>query len=103
MAGAPLGNDNRARSKRWAAAIERAVEAWPNPPSDVDCSDLIKGLNAAAHAFVAKMLAEKDLGFFREFGDRIDGKAKQQIEATGEGGGPLVIEKITRTVHDPRT
>jgi hypothetical protein len=90
MAGAPLGNDNRARSKRWAAAIERAIGAWPNPSDDTDCSALIKGLNMAAHGFVAKMIAEKDLGFYREFGDRLDGKAKQQTELTGAEGEPLV-------------
>lgn len=102
MAGAPIGNDNRARSKRWAAAIERAVSAYPNAPSDVDCSDLIVGLNKAAHQFVNKMLAENDLGFFREFGDRLDGKAKQQTEVTGADDGPLRIEEVRRTVVDPR-
>lgn len=98
MAGAPLGNDNRARSKKWAAAIERAVESWPEPPSNVDCSALIIGLNTAAHAFVGKMLAEKDLGFFREFGDRLDGKAKQQTELTGADGEPVTIQTITRRI-----
>lgn len=102
MAGAPIGNDNRARSKRWAAAIERAVECWPNPPSGVDCSDLIKGLNKAAHGFVGKMLEERDIAFFREFGDRLDGKAKQQTELTGADDGPLRIEEVRRTVVDPR-
>lgn len=100
MAGAPLGNDNRARSKRWAAAIERAVEAWPNEPSSENCNALIKGLNQAAHAFVGKMLAEKDIAFFREFGDRLDGKAKQQTEITGEDGGPIGFTQITRRVVD---
>lgn len=102
MAGAPEGNQNRANAKRWSAAIERAVASWPSPPSDVDCSDLVKGLNKAAHAFVGKMLAENDLGFFREFGDRLDGKAKQQIEASGPDGAALVTRVELVPLSDNR-
>lgn len=98
MAGAPEGNQNRANGKKWAAAIERAIESWPNPPSDVDCSDLIKGLNAAGHSFVGKMFAERDLGFFREFGDRLEGKAKQLTEVSGPDGDSVQIAVIERRV-----
>ena len=80
MAGAPEGNKNRARAKLWSAAIERAIAALPGAPDDTDTSDLVKGLNRAAHAFVVKMLADNDLGFYREFGDRIDGKPKQSVD-----------------------
>lgn len=97
MAGAPLGNQNAVKGKRWEQAIVRAIEAWPNPPDNKNCAPLIVGLNAAAHAFVAKMYSEQDLGFFKEFGDRLDGKAHQSTELTGKDGGPVVIHA---SAHD---
>src|SRR5690348_13029646 len=89
---APLGNQNAAKSKRWAAAIERALERRvANKPTPEDTSDLIRGLDLAADEFVRLLFDSKDLGCFKELGDRLDGKPKQQIEASGEGGGPLLI------------
>lgn len=77
--GAPIGNTNAAKAKRWEAAIVRAVEAWPNQPNSEGCNPLMVGLNAAAHAFVAQMFEDKDIAFFKEFGDRLDGKSAQAI------------------------
>lgn len=100
MAGAPKGNENRARGKRWAAAIERAVDRYPEKASGEDRSDLMKGIDAAADAFVAKMMADKDLGFFREFGDRVDGKPAQAHELSGPDGEPISV--IERRVVGPK-
>ena len=80
--GAPIGNQNAAKSKRWEAAIERALAAWPDPPDSEGCTDFTRGINQAAHQFVGKMMREDDLGFYKEFGDRIDGKPKQSVDAT---------------------
>jgi hypothetical protein len=74
--GAPLGNQNAARGRRWAHAIERAVDAWPERAVSLEVN---KGIDAMAYAFVAKMVADQDLGFYREFGDRLDGKPAQAI------------------------
>ncbi len=41
-----------------------------------------------ARKLVSKAL-EGDTTALKEFGDRIDGKASQGIELTGEGGGPV--------------
>ena len=84
--GAPLGNQFAAKAKRWEAAIIRAVEAWPNKPDTTGCNALMIGLNEAAHAFVGKMMDEKDLGFFKEFGDRLEGKAAQGLEISNKEG-----------------
>ena len=40
----------------------------------------MRGINAAAHAFVRKMMEDGDIAFFREFGDRLDGKPMQSME-----------------------
>lgn len=93
--GAPIGNQNAAKAKRWTAAIERALERRATgQPRPTDVSALIAGFDLAADEFVAAMFADKDLGYFKEFGDRVDGKPKQQIEASGPDGGPM--ETVTR-------
>ena len=45
---APLGNQNAAKAKLWAAAIERVLSTYPSRPLDEDCSDIVKGLNKVA-------------------------------------------------------
>jgi len=83
--GAPFGNQNAAKAKRWTAAIERALErraTGKQPPEDR--SDLIKGLDAAADIFVAELFDKKDLGYFKEFGDRAEGRPTQSIEAEAD-------------------
>ena len=79
--GAPLGNQNAAKGKRWAAAVERALGRRvtnEKPPEDV--SDLIRGLDAAADIFVAQLFDSRDLGYFKELGDRFDGKPSQTVD-----------------------
>ena len=78
---APLGNNNGAKGTRWRSAIEKAIDSWPEA-YEGGSNELMKGINAAASAFVRKMMEDGDIAFFREFGDRIDGKPKQTIEAT---------------------
>lgn len=86
--GAPLGNQNAAKAKRWQAAIERALERRATgQPRPTDVSQLIAGLDLAADEFVARMLEDKDLGYFKELGDRLDGKPKQTIG--GDEDAPL--------------
>jgi hypothetical protein len=94
--GAPLGNQNAAKGKRWSAAIERALTRHATKePRPEDVSDLIRGLDLAADEFVAQLFGEKkDLGYFKEFGDRVEGKPAQSMELSGPEGGP--VETVTR-------
>jgi len=91
--GAPVGNQNAAKGKQWLAAIERALERLGDPSIDpdkpIERTPKMKALDELADAFVRKIKAEGDLGFYKEFGDRLDGKPKQQIEASGPEGGPI--------------
>lgn len=86
LGGAPEGNQNAAKGKRWRDAIEHCVERLPDGPDLENCLPLLRGLRMAASAFVETMIAQKDIAFFREFGDRIDGKALQAVELSGEVG-----------------
>ena len=88
--GAPIGNQNAARAKQWQAAIERALERLGDPSINPDIpisrAPRAKALDAVADAFVAKMMADKDLAFFKEFGDRLDGKAAQSLDLGNKDG-----------------
>lgn len=84
--GAPAGNQNAAKAKRWSAAIERAL-----------CKKYGRELAEAMDELALKFIdaVEKgDISAFKEFGDRIDGKPKQQIETTGPDEGPIE-QKLT--------
>jgi hypothetical protein len=91
--GAPLGNQNAAKAKQWTAAIERAIERLADPAINPDAllprSPKAKGLDMLADIFVAQRQREDPMTFFREFGDRLDGKPAQQLALTGEDGGPV--------------
>lgn len=82
MAAAP-GNQYAAKGKLWRAAIMRALEKRSR-------SDQVEALDVLAEKLLA-LCDQGDFPAFKELGDRIDGKPKQQIEATGEGGGPIIL------------
>ena len=85
---APLGNKNAVKNRPWADAINRAVLANDG-----------QRLRTIAEKLL--VLAEAgDVSALRELGDRLDGKPKQQIEASGPDGGPIV-SKIVREVVIP--
>lgn len=99
-AGAPLGNQNAAKAKRWEAALERATSRLATgekaDPND-DRSDFMKGIDQLADNFVARMRGANDksaAGYYAQFGDRLDGKPAQAI--TGSGGGDLVLQIVTK-------
>lgn len=108
--GAPVGNQFAAKAKQWAAAIDRALERLGDPSIDPDQpiarTPYMKGIDQAADAFVAEMFAKKDLGFFKEFGDRTDGKPVALTELTGRDGGDInTRSKLVVAFEDvpPRT
>lgn len=78
---APVGNQNAAKAKVWAAAIERALEARSRLEQK-NALDTLAGV-------LLDLAATGDVKALRELGDRLDGKPAQAI--TGEGGGPLQV------------
>lgn len=78
--GAPPGNQNgRKENRLWSETIKRAVAQ----------NDALK-LRAAADKLVDLAVAG-DVSALRELGDRLDGKPKQQIEASGPDGGAIHV------------
>ena len=76
--GAPLGNKNAVKEKVITEALRRVVIQNPDKLK-IAC---LKMLEKAE---------EGDIAAFREITDRLDGKAVQAIEGTGEGGQFTVI------------
>lgn len=82
MAGAPLGNNNAGKNKVWRDALDRAI-----------AQDDGKRLRAAAEKLLD--LAEAGEGWaVKELGDRLDGKAAQQLIHTGDADTPLVVQVV---------
>ncbi len=80
MAGAPPGNQNAVKANRlWSETIKRVV-------AQNDSEKLRK----VAEALV-KAAEEGDVAAIKELGDRIDGKAPQQVTLLGDENEPLTI------------
>lgn len=81
-------------AKVWRCALERAL----NKPINPQDADSPRRLEALAEAVVAAALAG-DMQAAKEIGDRIDGKAAQQLIHTGdEDGGAVLIDTIKRVI-----
>ena len=84
--GAPLGNQNAARAKRWREAVLRALS---RANGNVDA-----GLDTAADKLVA-LAADGDKWAIDHIADRLDGKPKQESILSGdEEGGPVRHEIV---------
>jgi hypothetical protein len=102
LKGGQPGNQNAANAKKWQAAVERAIERLARGQlhnDDPDRSDFIKGMDMLAEHFIEQRLVEAHaMPFYRELGDRIDGKAAQAI--TGADGAAAIV--INATLREER-
>ena len=87
MAGAPEGNQNPAKGKKWKAAIDRALETR----SRVEGREM---LDALADELINQALAGEQWAF-QQLGDRLDGKAAQGVIVEG-GDAPVKTEMVFR-------
>lgn len=79
--GAPVGNRNGAKNKPWEAALTR--HALQNPEK----------LARLAEKIFA-MALDGDVQAMKELGDRLDGKALQRAEITGDNGASIFPDVI---------
>lgn len=82
--GAPAGNQNAAKAKKWTAAIERALARRYG-------KKLVDALDDLADQFIAAV-EKGDLAAFKELGDRLEGKPSQQIDLGNKDGEPLILK-----------
>ncbi len=81
--GAPRGNTNGARDKRWERAIAAALEER----SRVNQWDALQRI---AHVLLNKC-AEGDMGAIKELGDRLDGRPAQIVGGSDELGPVRIV------------
>jgi hypothetical protein len=74
--GAPKGNNNAAKAKIWSDAVRKAI---------------IQGdkLDKLANSLIDKAI-DGDISALKEIGDRLEGKATQQIDQNTEHSGEVV-------------
>lgn len=78
--GAPFGNQNGKKAKQWEQALKKALARTGGSVEE--------GLARVADKLVAA--AETgDQWAIKEIGDRIDGKAAQQVTVSGDPDAPL--------------
>lgn len=75
MAGAPLGNKNAAKAKRWQDALVRALARYADPATKLEAG---QALDRIAEGVVIKALSG-DKDSVAEIGNRLDGKPAQAI------------------------
>lgn len=73
---APIGNQNAAKGHRWRDAIERALQRRSKRGQ-------IKAIDELADKFLDEVQAAGINGY-KEFADRMDGKAAQPLEHSGD-------------------
>lgn len=82
--GAPVGNQNAVKGKRWADSIAYVL-------AEAEREDRPWKLREIARVLLAKA-AEGDMAAIKEVGDRLDGKAPQAI--VGDSSAPLVVQLL---------
>ena len=85
MAGAPLGNQNGAKGKRWRDAIDRALARRGK-------GEMVKAMDELADDYLDKVAGANGMDGYREFGDRYDGKPAQQVNIAGHDGQQFVVK-----------
>lgn len=89
--GAPLGNQNAAKAKRWMAAVERAMDRRSKVEGQQELDRLADiYLDAIEEMTQSTDKRGPSIAGFADLADRLDGRAAQAI--TGADGGPLTVE-----------
>lgn len=88
--GAPVGNDNAKKNKIWSEALRKHITQNP------------KDLAAAALALITKA-KDGDIAAIKELGDRLEGKAVQQVVGAGDDGEHLLKSRLEYVIIDPKS
>lgn len=87
---APFGNKNATKSQPWSDALRRSLLAKNG-----------KRLRSLADRLLDEAL-NGNVAAFKEIGDRVEGRPKQQVEITGAGGSDLIptidVTEVARSI-----
>ena len=93
--GAPLGNQNYLKGRRWRDAIDRAL-------AKRSAASGIESLDELAEKLLT-LADEGDLQAMKELGDRLDGKPSQALDLGSDPDRPLVQKIVREIVRPPNT
>lgn len=88
--GGQPGNNNPSRGKIWNDALRRAITQEDG-----------RRLRLAAEQLLDKA-ADGEAWAIKELADRLDGKAFQSVELSGDSDNPLALSVIKRVIVDPK-
>lgn len=93
--GAPFGNQNAVKGKRWAQALERAIQKRSGKDMVEALDDLAeKFLDAIEEMSCGTEKRPPSIAGFVELADRLDGRATQSTEISGPEGDPVNIKVV---------
>jgi hypothetical protein len=80
VGGAPKGNKNAAKGKRWLESLDKALKQYTDKTKKIEAGQALDR--------IARMVVKEALGgaywAIEEIGNRLDGKPSQSIDFTGE-------------------
>jgi hypothetical protein len=99
--GAPLGNQNAVKAKRWYQAIDRALAKRSKGDAILELDRLAEiYLDTIEQMTIPHGKSGPSIAGLADLRDTLDGKPKQQVELQGDADQPLV-HKIIREVVGP--
>ena len=98
MAGAPVGNKNAAKAKRWQDALNRALARYANAEAKIEAG---QALDKIAEQVVSKAIAG-DKDSIVEIGNRLDGKPAQAVTVLGDEDAPLHLHHTFEIMRGQR-
>jgi len=85
MAGAPVGNSNAAKGKRWQDALVKALARFTSEDGKIQAGQALDKI--AENVVLKALIGDKDA--ITEIGNRLDGKPAQAVTVLGDEDSPL--------------
>lgn len=94
--GAPIGNQNAVKAKRWQQAIDRALEKR-SKAAGIDELDRLAELFLSTIEDMTQGNAQRapSIAGFVDLADRMDGKAQQTIQADVDASLTVTVKQFT--------
>lgn len=101
--GAPVGNQNAAKGRRWAEALSKALARYTDPVLKVEAGQALDRI--AEKVVIAALAGDPDS--ITEIANRLDGKPAQAVTLGSDAENPVVfnhtVEFIGASAATPET
>ena len=93
--GAPVGNRNAVKGRRWQEALDKALKRFADKDAGIKAG---QALDRIAKVVVQQAL-DGDRNAIQEIGNRLDGKPHQSMEVAVDDVRPKTKEEIVATAQ----